>query len=311
MSGLIANPNAMLPVRRTKLAGAVLEHLERDRRGVTTPYQIFMTICGLHTPDNRRRLYIHSETAAVDDLQRVTTNLLKTQGILPDHDYGRGVYRVPSVGDIPAEDACALVNPFGYVSHLSAMQRWGLTVRRPEALYLSMPAAKAARQLIEERMAADYGAPFEALPQYQAVKLRFIRHPETVRKRSVFVHESRRPGKWIQIRDSYTRLATVGQTFVDTLEWPRYCGGMAHVLEIWREHAPTYLEDIISAVDNTTEPIVKVRAGYLIDDMLGQGKDPRIQGWLKLVQRGGSRVLDPARDFSAQYSEKWMLSINA
>src|ERR1019366_5993855 len=123
--------------------------------------------------------------ATTDALRRVTVNLLRSRGVEVDPDYGRKVYRVPSVGGSSADEVCALANPFGYISHLSAMQRWGLTERRPEALHLTMPPANAARPLIEQRMAADYGAPFADLPAYEAIRLPFIRHPVAVRGRKL------------------------------------------------------------------------------------------------------------------------------
>jgi predicted transcriptional regulator of viral defense system len=272
---------------------------------------LFLGLRRLYTPENRRKLYLRSDVATTDDLRRVATNLSRTGGIELDPDYGRSVYRVPSVGESSADEVFALANPFGYVSHLSAMQRWGLTERRPEALHLTMPPASVARPLAQQRMAADYGAPFSDLPLTRAVKLHCIRHPAIVRGRKISVFETKHPGQWLQVRDSHARLATVGQTFVDMVERPQYCGGMAHVLDVWREHAGTYREEIIAATDEIATPIAKVRAGYLLDDMLGQGDDSRIQAWVEFAQRGSSRVLDPTKDFNTDHSEKWMLSINA
>ena len=311
MAERLTNPEIPLTVQRTKLTEAVLAWLGEERRAVVTPYALFLALRPLYAPENRRKLYLRSDVATTDDLRRVTANLSKTGGIELDPDYGRGVYRVPSVGESSADEVCALANPFGYISHLSAMHRWGLTNRRPEALHLTMPPASAAQPLVEQRMAADYGAPFSSLPLNQAVKLRFIRHPDTVRGRKISVYETRHPGQWLQVRDAQARLATVGQTFVDTVERPQYCGGMGHVIDVWREYAITYREEIIVAVDEIATPIAKVRAGYLLDDMLEQGDDSRIQSWVRFAQRGSSRVLDPARDFNTAHSEKWMLSINA
>lgn len=299
-----------IAVRRTKLAGAVLARLEGERRAVTTPYVIFQFMREIFRTGDRKNLFLRDVVATAGGLRRVLDNLADTHAIAPDRDYQRGVHRVVSVSESPAEEVCALVNPFGYVSHLSAMQRWGLTNRRPEALYLTMPPANAARPLVDERMAADYGTPFADLPSDQAVKLHFIRHPERVRGRKVSVYETKHPGRWLQVRDSHARLATIGQTFVDTLERPQHCGGMAHVLDVWREHASTYREEVVVAVDELATPIAKVRAGYLLDDMLGLGNDSRVQDWVRFAQRGSSRVLDPTKHFNADHSEKWMLSIN-
>jgi predicted transcriptional regulator of viral defense system len=310
MAERLETPKSLISIQRTRLAEAVLVRLEEDRRAVITPYVLFQFMRDIFRTGDRRKLFLRDTAATTDGLRRVIGNLADTHAIGPDRDYRRGVYRVVPVSESAAEEICALVNPFGYISHLSAMQRWGLTERRPEALHLTMPPANAARALVEQQMAADYGVPFADLSSNEAVKLPFIEHPGTVRGRRIAVYETRHPGQWLQVRDSHARLATVGQTFADTVERPQYCGGMAHVLDVWRQHARIYREEIIAAVDELASPIAKVRAGYLLDDMLLLGDDLRIQGWVKFAQRGSSRVLDPAKPFSTAHSEKWMLSVN-
>jgi hypothetical protein len=62
-------------------------------------------------------------------------------------------------------------------------------------------------------------------------------------------------------------------------------------------------------VDSVEKPILKVRAGYVFDERLGIA-DSRVHGWLALAQRGSSRVMNPGKPFSAEHSEKWMLSLN-
>lgn len=284
----------------------MLSSLVEDRRAVVTPYDLFQFIRRLFCAENRKQLYLRHDKADTEDLRKVVSNLFKTRALEVDQDYGRSVYRVLTVGESSADEVTALANPFGHISHISAMQRWGLTERRPEALYLTIPSANTASALIEERMAKDYGS----LDSLRSVKMRLIRHPNVVRGRALSVHETRRPTQWIQVQNSYARLATIGQAFVDTVERPQHCGGMAHVMDVWRAHAAVFLEEIISTVDKIGTPIAKVRAGYFLDEMLGIGNDQRVVAWAQFAQRGSSRVLDPTKEFGPIYSEKWMLSIN-
>jgi len=221
-----------------------------------------------------------------------------------DLDYRAQAIRVLSISDLPAEDIVCLIDPTCYVSHLSAMQRWGLTDRSPKALALTRPDRKtAAERLLAYRteVLGEDGA--DSFP------LSIIGHPSRVRGRAVRVRESKSAGSHLTIRGSDVRLATIGQTFLDMLQEPGLCGGMPHVLEAWEEHAETYLDEIVAAVDAAASGLVKSRAGYILEERLGL-HHRGINRWKACGQRGGSRKLDPAEGFAPAFSETWMLSLN-
>lgn len=304
---------APLPFKRTRLATAVSDGLVADGEAVTTRYEVWRRLIQVWGTPKGKGLF-RGETPGAVHAQRIIKNLILTHGLTSDPDYGRNVYRVPGLGDVPAEEVFSLATPFGYVAHLSAMQRWGLTDRRPEALHLTVPAAPAARRLAEERMAEDRRHVPDAGTADSAVPLTNPRPPAILRGRRTVTVTAKELGHWIRVRGGHTRLATVGQTFLDMLDRPDLCGGMAHVRDVWREHADIHLEEIAASIDESGSPIVKVRAGYLLDELLGLGDDSRaaerIAGWLRFAQRGSSRVLDPSKPFATDHSEKWMLSLN-
>lgn len=231
--------------------------------------------------------------------------LLKDRYLRPDDDFTGYAYRVSDVPDGPAEEVTAIVDPFCYISHLSAMQRYGLTTRAPDALMLSTP--KDWRGEALKRELQDYGL-FPENEKFRE-KLRHIPFPKKVRQRPVQVHATKRDPGIKPVRNSAARIAAVGEVFVQMLDNPQLCGGMAHVLDVWAEHASTYLSDIIPAIDAAPEKIVKVRAGYILQESLALN-DPRIEKWSRFAQRGGSRLLDPSRPYVSKYSEKWMISLN-
>ena len=279
--------------------------LEKNGKPVLTQFEFFRAIWQMYREASGKRLYLRSSTPDRSDYVRLKSKLHSAEVIGSDRDYRTRVIRVLSIPDLPAEDIICLVDPTCYVSHLSAMQRWGLTDRSPEALLLTRPDRKMAAQRLlahrTEALGAD-GANSFPLP--------VIGHPARVRGRAVRVYESRSAGACLQNRGSDVRLATIGQTFLDMLQKPDLCGGMSHVLDVWEQHAEIYLDDIVAAIDTARRGLAKSRAGYILEERLGL-YHPGLARWRAFIQRGGSRKLDPAKGFAPSFSETWMISLNA
>ena len=145
--------------------------------------------------------------------------------------------------------------------------------------------------------------------EFNPFPIRLVQHPARVRRRPISVHTSNTVRGFVGIPDTETRLSTVGQTFLDMIQAPQLCGGMSHVLDVWEEHVKTYLPEVVDAVGSSPSQIVKSRAGYIIEERL-KLRHPSVEAWKALGQQGGSRKLDPAREFASTFSETWMLSIN-
>ena len=94
------------------------------------------------------------------------------------------------------------------------------------------------------------------------------------------------------------------------LREPNLCGGIYHVISAFKSHAANYQRLIVAEIEQHGEPIDKVRCGYFFEEVTGI-KNPAVEKWASLAQRGGSRKLDPTAEYSPVYSEKWCLSINA
>lgn len=278
--------------------------LEGSGKPVLTQFDFFRIIWRMYREAAGKKLYLRSNKPGRDVYDRRKSHLRKAGVIGTDRDYGARVIRVLSISDLPAEDTICLVDPTCYISHLSAMQRWGLTDRSPEALVLTRPDRKtAAKQLLAYRTEAlgeDEANPFPST---------IVGHPAHVRGRAVHVRESKVAGAFLKNRGSEVHLSTIGQTFLDMLHQPDLCGGMSHVLDAWEEHAETYLDEIVAAVDTATSGLVKCRAGYILEERQGL-YHPGIERWKACGQRGGSRKLDPAKDFASTFSATWMISLN-
>lgn len=240
-------------------------------------------------------------------VRRAIGRLEARQALAPDVDFASGVWRiVQSTRAGSAEEVACTVDPFCYISHLSAMQRYGLTDRSPEALHLTTPARSVWSRLRQQRMLVDLAGQ----PDPEAPPLHRIGFKGSVRRRPVIVHETSYPAMPAPVRGERTRITSIGRTFVDMLSEPALCGGIRHVLDIWARDAEQWAPQIIEEVERTDAKIVKVRAGYLLSEVLGV-EDARIDDWDRFAQRGGSRKLDPDAPYAPTFSERWMISLNA
>jgi predicted transcriptional regulator of viral defense system len=291
------------------LSQAIVQLLTERNVPLVTEYTLHQQVrplldAGTLGSEKILRLPSHWEHA---QLRTMIRTLEKRRVLAPDDDFKAGVWRVVQAASAPtAEEAVCLVDPFAYISHLSAMQRYGLTDRAPEALHVTTPARALWTRLRDARMDQDYGSETykASLPQLTRIGLK-----QSVRRRPVVLHESSHPAEPVPIAGSVSRIAAIGRVFVDMLDQPALCGGIQHVLDSFDRHAETWLDEIIAAVDATESPIVKVRAGYILDEMLGLSR-PTVERWTSCAQRGGSRKLDPQAPYGNLFSEKWMIALN-
>ena len=289
--------------RLTRAENYLIAALRATNLPAVTPYKLFRLVEAIY--QEGQNLYLKHDQPDLSDYLRFVKNLVKAKQIRYDNDYGRRLIRILDAPEHSGEEMVCLVDPLCYVSHLSAMQRWGLTDRSPRALTCTrLPRGKSANAQLVEAMSKDPGS----LPP-KRVRLHFITHPKRVRGRLLHMIESKKAGACVSVPNTNIRLATIGQTFLDMLQHPRQCGGMSHVLDIYDKYALDWTEEIITFVDSCNSNLAKVRAGYILEEHLGID-DKRIESWKVLVQRGGSRKLDPGKEYAPNHSKTWMISIN-
>lgn len=198
---------------------------------------------------------------------------LEASAILQEHPNFRGkAYRLLGGKDEQPEGTACIVDPFSYVSHLSAMSYHGLTNRLPTKLFLSSPDPKKWKELAHDQMVKDLGENFDT---YRDERLPLLTRTELTKIGKTEIHRinSTRLGSFKTIRGRSMRVSTIGRTFLDMLQSPQLCGGMRHVIEVFREYAVTYLMPIIYEADQYGGSIDKVRAGYLLDELMGLGNE--------------------------------------
>lgn len=289
----------------TNLAKRTAEKLKENNSLLVSNYDIFLIIWKIY--QFREAKYLRGEYPSQQIFRRTRSILREENIIKSDNDY-TSFWRVLALGNEPADTLVCQADPYCYISHLSAMQKYGLTNRRPEVLFITTLSNVKARVENQIRIQNEIVSSLKSDEIY-IEPLRVTHHPTSVRKRKISVLKSSDHGDTRIVKGTSQRIASIGQTFLNMLENPERCGGMRHILDIWKENGHKYLKQIIKAVENSSKPILKVRAGYILNEYMGY-QDPQILQWSRYAQRGGSRVLEKGRPYTEPFSEKWMISLN-
>jgi len=232
--------------------------------------------------------------------QKITRNI----GRLPE---GRAMLLIGQRDPDPFVMLCA-VDPFGYVSHLSAMEYHRLTDRLSKTIYFTTPPSPEWNQLAADRMRKDLGDDVDAYLEAGFPTLRRL-VLKRLDRRSIEYHHRRTAGGYRLAEHGDVRVSSIGRTWLDMLQEPDRCGGLQHVLAVSRTHAKEHLPLILAELDRHGTEIDRARAGYILEDIANL-HDPGLDAWQQRVQRGGSRKLYARADYAPRYSERWSLSLN-
>ena len=296
-------------MNRSKAAALLLGELEQP---VVTSYQIGLIVHKIY----KEKTYkgepvdqIKKQFASRTDFTSVL-NKLQQEGILSTYKGipSKLVFSILGRSQESPSDIICTIDPFCYISHLSAMEYHGLTDRIPKRLIISTPATKDWKVFANQKMEKDLGKDLgkyldNNMPRLQQIKV------EKIGKNPIQRFSSIHLGAYKTIRGRTLRVSTIGRTFYDMLKNPELCGGINHVLNVYEEFAEQYLKLIIDEFDQHGGPIDKVRAGYILDERLGLSNS-KLDNWEKFVQRGGSRKLDASAEYEPIWSDKWCLSLN-
>jgi predicted transcriptional regulator of viral defense system len=281
--------------RMTRLGEAVSVLLRRQRKPIIEDIDIWEILAEIYK--NKSVSYLRGDAPTSSTLSRTKLLLSAERVISRDHNYRRS-WRVNELPDIPADEAVCLMDRGTCISHLSAMQIYKISERRPLQLYITVATNEQWREMVAKTNRGN-DAPLTVRRH----------HPPVVRSRKIDALQTKNFPNITQMRGSFVRATEIGQTFLDMLESPERCGGMSHVLDVFNNHTEKYLKQIVERIDRTETKLTKVRAGYIISELLGIS-NPTVESWSQFAQRGGSQKLDPKAVYASQFSERWMLSLN-
>ena len=298
-----------------KIEAAVALEIGALNQSIITSYQLGRIIFALYQAKNcqgKPIAYLREESTPTRARYRKILQSLESSGVLSNSSTAKHpeIFSVLSQNTATADEISCLIDPFCYVSHLSAMEYHGLTDRFSKVLFLSGADPAQWKQLATERMEKDLGVAYKkytetALPTLKKFSLKKIAK-KTI---SLYATKHYDAGAYIRVQGQALKVSSIGRTFLDMIRQPSLCGGIYHVLEAYSDNADRYLRLILDEVQQHGTIIDKIRVGYILDERIGL-EHPTIATWVKNAQRGGSRKLVAENPYAPTYSEKWGLSIN-
>lgn len=299
-----------------KIETAIAFEIGALNQSIITSYQLGLIIFALYQSKNYQGkpiAYLREKSIPNRARYRKILQSLESSGVLSNSATTARhpeIFSVLAQATASADEIACSVDPFCYVSHLSAMEYHGLTDRFPKVLFLSGAEPAHWKQLASEKMLKDLGDAYKSYMETELPPLkRFSLNKIAKKTLSFYTTKHYDSGAYIRIQGQSLRVSSIGRTFLDMIRQPSLCGGIYHVLEAYSENADRYLRLIVDEVQQHGTIIDKVRVGYILDERIGL-EHPIVETWIKNVQRGGSRKLVAEDPYAPTYSEKWGLSIN-
>ena len=276
---------------------------------VVSKYQFGLIVNSIYRTKVYRgeSINLQKDFAERSDVNKYLNQLLD-EGVLSPHKTLSNTFTLLGRSDLDPEDIACTVDPFCYMSHLSAMSYHGLTDRIPGKLFISSPSVSEWRLFAKEQMLKDLGDDYETYCE-NGMPLLVKTNIKKINKVEFHCLSSKHLGAYKNIRGRALRVSTIGRTFLEMLKNPDLCGGINHVIDVFEKNGQVYLRLITDDIDKNGSPIDKVRAGYILDELMGI-ENETVKGWVVFAQRGGSRKLDPGSEYIPEWSDKWKISLN-
>lgn len=279
---------------------------------ILTRYQIGLTLYRLYFKKKYKNQAVNLDSKDLEklpDFKKTIENLINIGILLENKSFpAKTVFNFVGKTKVdPLEIVCTL-DPFSYISHLSAMEFYGITDRFSKVIHISSPRKNIWNNYAKDKMYKDLKEDYENYISTKYPKLTNF-NIEKIDGKIVKSFNCLHLGAFKNIKDMNIRVSTIGRTFLNMLQNPELCGGINHVIDCFEKHADNYFKNIVDELENNGKKIDKIRAGYILDEICDLKHDI-YREWIKFSQRGGSMKLDSSKEYDPNYSVKWKISIN-
>lgn len=257
-----------------------------------------------------QQISIHGNTDLELAFKRFTHDYLVEEPFMnayAPHATGYG-YFVKSRNKLTPVELLFPLFPHAYLTYLSAMRHYSITDRIPKQIQIELPSrAQWKAQNIEvvnqiDTSIDDKEIILKYLPRYP-------KNNDIYFKKKLLVSSTLSPKPYIQL-DNGVRVIEIGYLFVEMINNPKQCGGIDHVIDIFKEYGIAFKKKIYKAALESSL-VAQARIGLIFEEILKQN-DPEItkMKYRNKDLRGGSRVFLAGEDFSNIINVEWSLSLN-
>jgi len=227
-----------------------------------------------------------------------------------------------------SEMAVSAIYPLGYLSHMTAMNLYGIGNTQTSGIYFTCPARKDWKNLCLKNLKQRFkNLNFSDTISNEYIEINglilstqsildpyphqnILEEAGSTKTLILINRKSLVESEWWQ----NCHLQNIVDLYLDMLRAPHYCGGISYVLNIYQNALlkdNDLFQEIFNTLDKNGSIIDRARFGYIFDKILGI-QTSGLQKW-KLEQkdkRGSSRKLFSNFDFDSVFDEEWNLSIN-
>lgn len=240
---------------------------------------------------------------------KVLDELATFDKIKPMRNHSTGYsYFVKKNHNNTPQELLNIIYPYGYLSHLSAMQYYDLTDKLPITIFMTF-LANNEWKMVSVKDHLEKVTPF--FPEDEEVFCHIPRYPvqDTYFKKELFFKRVKKLEPHTEF-ENRLKVINVGELFIQMLNEPDLCGGFDHVFDIYQQYAKIFLKKILKSLDMASK-IDQTRVCFMLDKVLDikNQKIDRIKETMK-NQRGSSRKMISNEPFSPYFCLEWNISLN-
>ncbi len=214
----------------------------------------------------------------------------------------------------PLNAVCDLF-PYGYLSFLTAMKFYNLTMISSDSIYFTTFNRYLWKEASLKHISTKLSIDLKEIPDDYLAKMipSYPTDQELLGNDLIVTMDSQLKNSEFDIVQSGIRVQKMMPLLIDMTRKPQYCGGLELVLDIYKKQPLDVFEQLLPYVEKNGTDIDKARIGFICYKLLKM-KHPLLTKWIHEIQtdnkRGSSRKLVSYLPFASTFDDVWNISLN-